>query len=84
MWAHGYDNVKNIGQRTPRWFAQRKGKITGSVAGAALSLDPYMTASQLIRRMVRGYHGLDNEFNGNIATEYGSLHGPLAQMGICY
>ena len=67
-------------QRTPEWFAQRKGKITGSAAGAALGLNPYMTRMQLIRRMVREAHGLDNEFNGNIATEYGSLHEPLAQM----
>lgn len=72
---------KNIEQRTPEWFAQRKGKITGSVAGAALGLNPYMTASQLIRRMVREYHGLDNEFNGNIATEYGQLNEPMALLG---
>ena len=71
---------KNIEQRTPEWFAQRKGKITGSAAGAALGLNPYMTPMQLIRRMVREAHGLDNEFNGNIATEYGTLHEPLAQM----
>ena len=71
---------KNIEQRTPEWFAQRKGKITGSVAGAALGLNPYMTPMQLIRRMVREYHGLESEFTGNIATEYGSLHEPLAQM----
>jgi len=71
---------KNIEQRTPEWFAQRKGKITGSVAGAALGLNPYMTPMQLIRRMVRDYHNLESEFTGNIATEYGSLHEPLAQM----
>ena len=72
---------KNIEQRTPEWFAQRKGKITGSVAGAALGLNPYMTASQLIRRMVREAHGLDNEFKGNIATEYGQLNEPMALLG---
>ena len=71
---------KNIEQRTPEWFKQRKGKITGSVAGAALGVNPYMTPMQLIRRMVREYHGLESEFTGNIATEYGTLHEPLAQM----
>ena len=71
---------KNIEQRSKEWFAQRKGKITGSVAGAALGLNPYMTPMQLIRRMVREYHGLESEFTGNIATEYGTLHEPLAQM----
>lgn len=72
---------KNIEQRTPEWFAQRKGKITGSVAGAALGLNPYMTPMQLIRRMVRDYHNLESEFTGNIATEYGSLHEPMALLG---
>lgn len=71
---------KNIEQRTHEWFAQRKGKITGSVAGAALGLNPYMTASQLIRRMVREYHGLESEFTGNIATEYGQLNEPMALL----
>ncbi len=72
---------KNIEQRTPEWFASRKGKVTGSVAGAALGLNPYMTASQLIRRMVRDYHNLESEFTGNIATEYGTLHEPMALLG---
>ena len=71
---------KNIEQRTPEWFAQRKGKITGSVAGAALGLNPYMTPMQLIRRMVRDHHGLESEFTGNIATEYGQLNEPMALL----
>ncbi len=73
--------MSTIEQRTPEWFAQRKGRVTGSVAGAALGLNPYMTASQLIRRMVREAHGLDNEFKGNIATEYGQLNEPMALLG---
>ena len=72
---------KNIEQRTPEWFKQRKGKITGSVAGAALGVNPYMTPMQLIRRMVREYHGLESEFTGNIATEYGQLNEPMALLG---
>ena len=71
---------KNIEQRTPEWFAQRRGKITGSVAGAALGLNPYMTPMQLIRRMVRDYHNLESEFTGNIATEYGQLNEPMALL----
>ncbi len=71
---------KNIEQRTPEWFAQRKGKITGSAAGAALGVNPYMTPDALIRRLVRLWHGAESEFNGNIATEYGTLHEPIAIM----
>ena len=71
---------KNIEQRTPEWFKQRKGRITGSVVGAALGVNPYMTPDALIRRLVRLWHGAESEFNGNIATEYGTLHEPIAIM----
>ena len=27
-------------QRTPEWFAARRGRVSGSVAGAILGLDP--------------------------------------------
>jgi len=67
-------------QRTPEWFKQRKGRITGSVVGAALGVNPYMTPDALIRRLVRLWHGAESEFNGNIATEYGSLNEPIAQL----
>jgi len=67
-------------QRTPEWFKQRKGRVTGSVVGAALGVNPYMTQDALIRRLVRLWHGAESEFNGNIATEYGSLNEPIAQL----
>jgi len=68
-------------QRTPEWFKQRKGRITGSVVGAALGVNPYMTPDALIRRLVRLWHGAESEFNGNIATEYGTLHEPITIIG---
>jgi putative phage-type endonuclease len=68
-------------QRSQEWHKQRVGKITGSVAGAALGVNPYMTQEALIRRMVRDAYGLDSEFTGNIATEYGSMNEPLAMLG---
>jgi exodeoxyribonuclease (lambda-induced) len=61
-------------QGTAEWFAARKGRVTGSVAGAILGLNPYMTPHDVMRRMVRDYHGAESEFKGNIATEYGSFH----------
>jgi putative phage-type endonuclease len=69
-----------IEQRSPEWFKQRKGKLTGSNVGAALGLNPWKTPEALIRQMVREYHGAESEFTGSVATEYGTLHEPLAQM----
>lgn len=61
-------------QGTQEWFGARKGRVTGSVAGAILGLNQYMTADDVLRRMVRDFHGADPEFTGNVATEYGSFH----------
>lgn len=69
-----------IEQRSDAWFKQRKHKITGSNIGAAIGVNPWKTPDDLIRSMVREYHGAESEFVGNIATEYGQLHEPLAQM----
>jgi putative phage-type endonuclease len=67
-------------QRSEEWFKDRKGKLTGSNIGAALGVNPWKTPDDLIRQMVREYHGAESEFTGNIATEYGRLHEPLASM----
>ena len=67
-------------QRSTEWHEQRKGRVTGSVAGAILGLNPFMSPEQALRRMVRDYHNVESEFTGNIATEYGSLNEPIAQL----
>jgi len=67
-------------QRTKEWFEQRRGKITGSVSGSALGMNKYLSPAKLLRRMVREFHGADNEFSGNISTEYGALHEPMAML----
>jgi putative phage-type endonuclease len=67
-------------QRSPEWFNARKGKLTGSNIGAALGVNPWKTPDALIRQMVREWHGAESEFTGSIATEYGTLHEPLALM----
>ena len=61
-------------QRSPEWFAARKGRITGSMVGAALGLDPNTSRDEAMRRMVRAYQGLPSEFVGNIATSWGTNH----------
>lgn len=68
-----------IEQRTPEWFEQRKGKITGSRVGAILGLNPWSKPNDVMRDMVREYHGAESEFTGNVATEYGNNFEQFAQ-----
>lgn len=66
-------------QRSKEWFSRRVGRITGSNLGAAIGANPWKKPKDLIREMVRDYHGAEREFNGNPATEYGQFHEPGAQ-----
>ncbi len=65
-------------QRSNEWYKARANRITGSAIGAILGLSPYATPADVMRRMVREYHGQPSEFNGNIATDYGTLNEPNA------
>jgi putative phage-type endonuclease len=65
-------------QRSEEWFKARKGRITASSVGAILGLSPFMAPDDVMRRMVREYHGAPSEFNGNVATEWGTLNEPGA------
>lgn len=58
-------------QRSPEWHLARKGRVTGSNVGAILGLSPFMTRGDVMRMMVRDYHGYPKEFAGNPATEWG-------------
>lgn len=58
-------------QRSPEWFASRKGRVTGSMVGAILGANPWMTRDDAMRAMVREFHGAPREFEGNIATQWG-------------
>lgn len=53
---------------------EREGRITASAVGAILGVAPYLTRDAVMRRMVREHHGLDDEFKGNIATDYGTTN----------
>lgn len=59
-------------QRTDAWYQARKGRITASQVGAILGNAPYATRADVMRRMVREWHGAPAEFEGNIATEHGT------------
>jgi len=60
-----------IEQRTEEWFAQRKLRITGSRVGAILGLSPWQKPIDVLRAMVREYHGATSEFSGSVATDHG-------------
>lgn len=65
-------------QRSPEWFAARRGRVTGSVVGAILECAPYMSREDAFRALVRSMHGMPSEFSGNVATEYGTYNEPGA------
>ncbi len=63
--------LQMIEQRSKKWLEQRRGRLTGSNIGAALGVNPYRKPADLMRQMVREYHGAESEFEGNVATEWG-------------
>ena len=68
-----------IEQRSPEWFKQRIGLVTGSSVGAILGCDPFRKPKDVLRAMVRQFHNAESEFTGNIATEYGTKFESFAQ-----
>lgn len=71
-------------QRSAEWFEQRKNRITGSRAGAILGLNPNKSRDDVMREMVREYHGAESEFTGNIATRWGNDHEDEAVRALKY
>jgi len=65
-------------QRTPEWHLARKGRVTGSAVGAILGLAPYATRADILRSMVRQYHGAPSEFVGGPHIEWGVNNEPGA------
>jgi len=60
-------------QRTEAWFSERR-PITGSRIATALGESPWNKPEDLIRELVRANHGESREFEGNIATQWGTDH----------
>ncbi len=71
-------------QRSPEWFAARKGRVTGSMVGAILGLDPNTSRAEAMRRMVRADQDAPSEFVGNIATNWGTMHEQEAKEAFEY
>lgn len=59
-------------QRSEEWFESRKGRITGSRVGAILGMSPWQKPADVLRAMVREYHGAPSEFLGSVATDHGN------------
>lgn len=68
-------------QGTPEWRAQRHGRITGSRVGSILGMSPWQKPADVLRAMVREYHGAESEFAaGNPATEHGKQNEQRAML----
>lgn len=61
-------------QRSKEWFKARERRITASSIGAILGHSPFMKPDDVMRRMVREYHGAESEFKGNAATQWGTMN----------
>lgn len=61
-------------QRSAEWYAARRGRITASRVGAILGVSKYRTRADVLRDMVREWHGAPAEFTGNEATRWGEAH----------
>ena len=66
-------------QLSKEWFDQRLGMITASNVGAILGIDPYRSADDVMRQMVRAWHHAEPEFTGNVATEWGIFNEETAR-----
>ena len=71
MDTNGNTNAKQL---SPEWFSARIGRVTGSSAGAILGLSPFSSRDEVMRRMVREYHGAESEVKDNPAVTYGRNH----------
>ena len=71
--------MEKLKQGSDEWFMSRIGFVAGSTVGAILGLSPFMKRDDVMRNMVREWHGSLSEFVGNVATEYGIFHEHLAK-----
>lgn len=67
-------------QGSPEWHSARKGRITGSIVGGILGLSLWQKPADILRAMVREYHGAESEFKGNPATDHGNMNEQRAML----
>ena len=69
-------NPANVHQLTAEWFELRRGRVTGSIAGAALELSPFLTRARA-HSLLRGE---DDEVLETAAMARGSRLEPMALL----
>lgn len=69
-----------IQQRTAEWQQQRTMRITGSRVGAILGLSPWQKPKDVMREMVRQYHGAPSEFNAQFVADHGVFNEQRAML----
>jgi putative phage-type endonuclease len=69
-------------QYSEEWKKARRGKLTASMAGAILGVDPNCTRDQLMKRLRAEWQGLEPEFTGNVATEWGHANEETARNAL--
>lgn len=67
-------------QGTPEWHAQRHGRITGSRVGAILGMSPWQKPADVLRAMVREYHGAESEFDAQFVADHGTQNEQRAML----
>ena len=71
----------NVPQYSDEYWEARSGRADQTVripasSAAAFTPEghPFMTADQVVRSVVRAFHGAESEFSGNVATRWGTDH----------
>lgn len=57
---------------------KRAGRITGSRVAGVLGISPFNGPDDVMRDMVRQHFGYEQEFKGNVATEWGNANEQIA------
>jgi len=69
------NNHIDVDQRSDAWFLARKGRVTASIAGALLGIDPLVSTSQAIKKMISP----DNKVSNNTAVSNGRIFEDFAR-----
>lgn len=69
-------------QRSPEWYQARIGRVTGSVAGAILNIDPNKKRHEVLRQMVRDTLGEPRETKGDFVEDVIFGYGRMNEEGI--
>ena len=61
-------DMENCEQHSDLWFQSRKHRMTGSIMGGVVGVNPFSNYDQTVKSLV------ENDFKGNEATKWGNDH----------